>query len=219
MSDIVEKYPELKEKGLNEDEIKTLSLWIDQGKPGLAQSRAEGFGDLYVMGYSCREIHKMFPQYPYESILFARAQYNWDELRQKYREQVQSDIAFKAASAKAESIKFLSELISATHVKWRKEILTYIANPDREKPPKCLPDSIHQYGSVVSLLQELIQPSGPGRPNKDGQQPMGATPLVSVTVKSGSDKPDVVVSGNVQDIVKEALLAETSQDGGDGKPN
>ena len=207
------RYPELAQKGFEEDEIRTLTRWIDQGKPGLAKSKAERMGDIYLLGYSCQEINKWFPEYPLEVLLFARAQYNWDELRAKYRQQVQQNTLAAATATRLESIRFLSELISATHLKWRKDILAYIANPDGNKPPECLPSGIYQYGQAMGLLKDLVTPDGGGGSKGGDANPSGPTPLVSVTVKSGDkDKPDVVIESSSQEDIRKALLAESGID-------
>lgn len=211
-----DKYPELKEKGLDEEELKMLTAWIDQGKPGLSRVRAERFGEIYLLGYSCQEIHRMFPEYPLESLLFARAQYDWDTLRERYRKTVQDNTLEKAVIARLESVKFLSELIAATHVKWRKEIMTYLMNPDKEKAPDCLPKSVMGYGQVINILQTLTQPPAQRGAGGANQAPVGAVPLVSVTVKNDNGKPDVVVTSASQSDIRDALLAEVGQGKGSG---
>lgn len=211
-----EKYPELSQKGLDEEEIKMLTTWIDQGKPGLSKIRAERFGDIYILGYSCKDINKMFPEYPLETLLFARAQYDWDKLRAEYRARVSSQTLEMAITSRLDSIKFLTEMVSATHIKWRKEIMNYIANPDKVKPPDCLPKSIQGYSQVISTLQALVSPgsskSGSGGGPNAATQNTTASPLVSVTVKTDKhSNTDVTISNSAQDAVKEALLAELLQ--------
>jgi|GEM_PF-5257285 len=215
MSDEIVKYPELAEKGLNEEEVALLTNWLENGKPGLSKLRADRFGEIYLLGYTCQEIHKMFPEYSLEMLLFARAHYDWDKLRDAYRKEIQNNTLEKALTARLESIKFLSELVAATHIKWRKEIMTYIANPEKEKAPDCIPKSVMGYGQVVNILQTLMAPPGSnGKGSSNQGQAVGSgVPLVSVTVQSnGNGGNEVVISDATQQEIKAALLAEVGQD-------
>lgn len=205
------KYPDLSEKGFDEEEILTLTKWLDEGKPGLSKFRAERMGDIFILGYSCKEINKWFPEYPIEVLLFARAHYEWDKLRSEYLMEVQKNTLEAALATRMESIKFLSELMSATHLKWRKQILDYIANPERTKPPECLPNGIYQYGQAMSLLKDLVTP--PSQKGPAGKEiGSGATPLVSIKIQNGRDKPDVIIQNSTQEDIKKALIEEVKNE-------
>lgn len=203
------KYPELLEKGFTDEELEALTKWIDAGKPGLAKSRADRMGEIYLLGYSCQDLHKWFPEYPLETLLFARAQYDWDRLREEYKKNIQAQTLNVAMQSRLESIRFLSEVVAATHVKWRQQIMTYLANPEREKPPDCLPKGIQSYGTAVNLLKDLVTPPVE---KKGAQSPENASPLVSVTVKSG-DKPEVVIENSTQEEIRRQLMNEAGIDG------
>lgn len=195
---------ELVQKGLTEDEAKALSKWIEDGKPGVSKHKAERLGEIYCLGYSCREITRWFPEFPYEIILWSRVYYKWDELRDQYRNQVQKEVLQAALNTRIDAIRFLSDIISASHLKWRKEILAYLADPEKhEKPPKILPDNIYNYSQIVNQLKELMEPPA----GKKGEE-LSTSPLVSVTVNSESKKPDIVVQNASPEDIKKALYED-----------
>ena len=196
---------QLVEKGLTEEEAKILSKWIEDGKPGVSKYKAERLGEIYCLGYSCWEITRWFPEFPLEIVLWSRVYYKWDELRELYRTQVQKEIIQSALSARLDAIRFLSEVISASHVKWRKEILSYIADPDKqEKPPKILPDNIYNYSQIVNQLKDLLEPNQ----SKKGEE-LSTTPLVSVNISNAeSKKPDIVVKNATTEEIKAALMKD-----------
>lgn len=204
---------QLVEKGLTEDEAKILSKWIEDGKPGVSKYKAERLGEIYCLGYSCREITRWFPEFPLEIVLWSRVYYKWDELRDQYRSQVQKEIIQSALSTRLDAIRFLSEVISASHTKWRKEILSYLADPDKqEKPPKILPDNIYNYSQIVNQLKELLEPAQ----GKKGEE-ISSSPLVSVTVNSETKKPDIVVQNTSPEDIKRALYEDLNGVKKDGK--
>lgn len=198
---------ELVEKGLNEDEAKVLAKWIEDGKPGVSKHKAERLGEIYCLGYTCREIARWFPEFPYEIVLWSRVYYKWDALRDQYRSQVQKEILQSAVTSRLEAVRFLSDVIAASHLKWRKEILSYLADPDKfEKPPKILPDNIYNYSQIVNQLKELIEPPA-GK--KGGAEDLTTTPLVSVSINNTeSKKADIVVQNASPEDIKNALYED-----------
>lgn len=211
------KYPRMKDMGFSRADAKALAAWMDDGKPGLAKTRAENMAALYIMGYSCREIHRWFPSFNLELLLYARYQYEWDRLRDEYNERVKKDSSKAAEGQRNDSIRILSDIMSATHMKWRKQLAEYLADPDKVMPPSFLPRNMDQYGKISVLLQNLVAPPLRGKPGPQqgatNAQGLPATPLVSVTVKSGSqDKPDIVITDSTQEDIKKRLIDVTADD-------
>ena len=193
---------ELETRGLTKDEAKTLTKWIEDGKPGLSKYKAERLGEIYCLGYTCQDIKKWFPEYPIEVLLWARIQYNWDDTRAQYKKIVQQETLNAAVAARMESIRFLADVISATHVKYRKELLNFIADPQNcEAPKKIVPDNIHSYGYLISLLKEVTTP------NQDKNMTDKGIPLVTVNVNN-KDQPEVTISKADQNDIKDALMAD-----------
>lgn len=211
------KYPKMKDQKFSREDAKLLAKWMDDGKPGLAKTKAESMSSLYVMGYSCREINKWFPSYSLELLLFARYQYSWDFLRVEYNNHVMKDASGAAEGSRNESIKFVSNIMTATHIKWKKQLAEYLADPDNVDPPNFLPKNMDQYGKISTLLQNLVAPPLRGKPGPQhgaiNAHGLPATPLVSVTVRpGGSDKPDIVITDSAQEDIKKKLMDITTDD-------
>jgi hypothetical protein len=193
----------LLEKGLTEDEANMVTVWVQDGKPGLSQHRAERLGEIYCLGYSCQELRKWMPEYPLEVLLWARVNFAWDELRAKYRQVVQQETLNAALAARMESIRFLSDALTATHIKWRKEILAYIQEPEKyEKPPKILPDNLHTYGFLINILKDITTPFQTEAKSDDK-----SVQLVSVNINN-AEAPSIEVKKATKDDIKNALLDE-----------
>jgi hypothetical protein len=194
---------ELIKKGLTDEEAKVLAKWIEEGKPGLTKYKAEHLGEVYCLGYSCQDMLRWFPEYPLAVLLYARVTYNWDATREQYRKVVQQETLNAAVAARMESIRFLADVITATHIKYRKEILAFIADPDNHEPPKkIIPDNIHSYGFMLNILKEVSAPS------QDKNMTDKAVPLVTVNV---GEKQEVVLTQASQDDIKKALMAENNK--------
>jgi len=148
--------------------------------------------------------------------LFARYQHDWDLLRTEYNNRVMKDASGSADASRNESIRFVSDIMTATHMKWRKQLAEYLADPDNIEPPNFLPKNMDQYGRISTLLQNIITPPLRGKPGPQqgavNAQGLPATPLVSVTVKSNGGKPDIVITDSAQDEIKKKLMDATSDD-------
>lgn len=187
-----------KAKGLTEDEAKQVQNWTDRGRPGATKLNPKMLESIYMAGYSCQEIHYQFPEVPLEAILWCRISHGWDQRLQLKRQELADKALPKAIDAQLDAVRFLSEIIQATHVKYRHQLLKYIANPEREAAPDVLPKSLSQYGSLVELLKTITTPPG----QKDGAAP--TSPLVSINVSN--DKGTIEVKGSdVKDALKKSL--------------
>lgn len=171
------------EKGLSEKEAKVLAKYVEEGKPGLAKARSDSMKTIYTLGYSCEEIHEMFPEYSLGLILHARVAHEWDKTRVDLSEKL-SRIKENVIVSKLESVQFLTEMLKAVHVKHRQEILRFLANPEREEAPKVLPNSLHGYQQILSLLDEVMG----NNQKKDSSQGELSSPLVSVTINTDQPK-------------------------------
>jgi hypothetical protein len=193
--------------GLTDTEAALVRDWVEKGRPGISNVKADQLLSIYLLGYSCYEINKEFPEYPLPAILWCRARFDWDKRREEYNLAIQEAISKHAANVRSDAIRFMGELISATHMKWRKDILKYLAAPDREKPPACLPNSLGEYGRLVSLLDEIMNPVGKIKnlPGGSAGIPEG-TPLVSVNINNSPNEIKPITVD--QDAVKNALVLE-----------
>jgi hypothetical protein len=197
--------------GLSDTEAFLVKEWVDKGRPGISNVKADQLLSIYLLGYNCYEINKEFPEYPLPAVLWCRAKFDWDKRREEYNLAIQDAIAKHAVNVRSDAIRFMGELIAATHIKWRKDILKYLAAPDREKAPACLPGNLNEYGTRVSLLDEIMNPAGKIKnlPGAQAGVPEG-TPLVSVNINNSSNEPRPVIVD--QDAVKSSLILEMNKD-------
>ena len=197
------------DKGLTEKEAKVLAKYVEDGKPGLAKARSDSMRTIYTLGYSCEEIHEMFPEYPLGLILHARVNHEWDKTRLDLSEKL-TKIKENVIVSKLESVQFLTEMLKAVHVKHRQEILRFLANPEREDPPKVLPNSLHGYQQILSLLDEVMG-NNQKKDQKSGD--MTASPLVSVTITTDQTKTVEAKSSDAKTILRKKAEAVRSKNG------
>jgi hypothetical protein len=186
--------PELKpyvDKGLTETEARTLKAWVDEGKPGLMKQRAESYGQIYALGYSCEEIHKWFPIMPIPLLLWARITYAWDDTRDRYRRIMQGRALEAALGARNESIRLMADTLAATNQAWRQKLMDYLADPKKEKAPDFLPTSLAAYQKMLDMMEGLAFPK---EVNKS--PPPGNGPLVNINLGTpqGVEPKDVASS-------------------------
>jgi hypothetical protein len=166
-------------RGLTRKESETLADWIEAGKPGLSKYRAENMGNIYALGYSCEDIHRWYPTFPLSILLWARVQYGWDDVRDRYQRVTQGKALEAAIGVKTESVRLLADTIAAVNLKWRRELMDYLSDPEHNKAPDFLPKSLSGYQSLQAMMKELTDPipsAGAGGT---------AGPLVSVSVGQG----------------------------------
>lgn len=205
---------DLVQKGLTETEAAQLNKWIAEGKPGLHKHRAESLGAIFCLGYSCQEIQRWFPEYPIEILLHARVTYDWDGARSKYRAVVHNETLAAAVSVRMESLRFLADVVAATHLKWRRELLSFMANPDKSPVPSFLPDTTGKYGNLLTMMDGLMMPPGSSKSKDPSSTGDTATPLVSIHVGQKDGKPDINISQSKQEDVKKALMEEAAKKNG-----
>lgn len=182
----------LVEKGLTETEAALVIDFKERGLPGVSQLRADHLKGLYRMGYSCQDIAAQFPEYKLDLLLYARVKFDWDKDRQEYLSALASHVQPQNAGvAMAEALRFMKDIQNATHVRYRQEIMRYMANPERETPPDFLPKTLHGYSNLVAAMQEIIAPKGKESANNGAPQiNMNVTGNVKI-VEGGKTPKDV----------------------------
>lgn len=178
------------EKGLTTEEASLVQKWVESGRPGISRIKADFLSSIYNLGYSCQQIHAKFPEYQLEGILWARAHFEWDKRRVEYNKELKTSTLQHAGEAHLEGINLLATVLKVTNVRWRDEVVRYLAAPDREKPPEFLPTSLHQYMNAQTQLAELMAPPAQknGQPAQAGAQVFINAPGANV---SNVDPKDV----------------------------
>jgi hypothetical protein len=191
------------DKGLTEKESEILAKYVEDGKPGLAKARSDSMRTIYALGYTCEEIHEMFPEYPLGLILHARVTHEWDKTKIDLSQKL-SKIKENVIISKLESVQFLTEMLKAVHVKHRQDILRFLANPEREEAPKVLPNNLYGYQQILSLLDEVMG----NNQNKDQKgAEMVSSPLVSVTINTEQPKTVEAKAVDAKTILKKKAEA------------
>ena len=191
-----------KSKGLTEEECKQLTKYNEAGRPGVAKLKVDALQALYNVGFTCQEIHEQFPEYPYGSILLCRVQQDWDNKRSLYRKGLENEMISTIKNARLESVKMVADIISATNIHWKQELMRYLANPDKEKAPDFLPKTMSQYGSLASLLKDLTTVDKGEHKDAAAGGSGGGLPTIIIN-NNGNAKSDIEVS--YTDRVKAAL--------------
>ena len=197
-----------KSRGLSDDETKQLVKYNEAGRPGVAKIKVDALQALYNVGYTCQEIHEQFPEYPYGAILLCRVQQDWDGKKTSYRKQLESEMLSTVKNARLESVKMISDMIQATNVHWKRELMRYLANPDKEKAPDFLPKSMSQYGSLASLLKDLTETEKGGKDDLPGNNG-GGLPTIIINNNSSGLKTDSEVQHTQR--VKDALARQVQK--------
>jgi hypothetical protein len=196
-------------KGLTPQESLALYRWCLKGKPGLAKSRAEHLGEIFILGYSVQDINKWFPEYTIPTLLYARVQYDWDRLRDEYRRTIYDQTLKTALTTRMESLRFLSDYLTATHKSWSRELMDYLADPDNVPRPAFLPATIYVYSQAIAMFESLLKLD---KKIVDGKKasPLDGMPLVAISVNQDSRDTSVRIGTATQDDVKKALLKARS---------
>lgn len=193
-----------KSKGLTEEEANSLVRYNNAGRPGVSKINVDALQTLFNVGYTCHEIHAQFPEYPIGAILLARVQNNWDKQKDEYRKSLELEIVGAVKNARVESVKMIADLIAATNVSWKNQLMKYLANPDKEKAPEFLPKSMSQYGSLATLLKELTEVDA--KNNKEGPAGGNGGGLPTIIINNNtSGKSGDIIEVSYQDKVKAAL--------------
>lgn len=182
------KSPEAyQKKGLTPDEAALVLKWVEDGRPGLAESKADQMARFYLLGYECKEIHARFPEYPMALLLWARVEYDWDGIRTAYRKGLADHVVQSALAMVHDSVRFASEVLSATHQKYREEILRYLKDPKNVEAPDILPKNVKEWAIWVETVAQAISTPNSKNSEKD------MTPLIAVQVNT-SEKSDVEIN-------------------------
>lgn len=197
-----------KSKGLTEEESRQLIKYNENGRPGVAKLKVDALQALYNVGYTCSEINEQFPEYPLGAILLARVQQNWDDKRNEYRKSLEKEIVGSIKNARVESVKMVADLIAATNIHWKAELMRFLANPSKEKAPEFLPKNMHQYGNLASLLKDLTEVND--KTKEETSAISGGLPTIIINNNSNSAKPDVEISYGQK--VKQALMNQNKKD-------
>ena len=199
-------------KGLTEEESASLVRYNNAGRPGVSKINVDALEALFNIGYTCQEIHAQFPEYPIGAILLARVQNSWDSKRDEYRKSLEREILNSVKNAKVEAVKMVSDLVAATNISWKQQLMRYLANPEKEKAPEFLPKTLHQYSSLATLLNDLTDINGgKDKDNNSGVSGGGGLPTIIINNNNNGPKNGSVIEVSHTQKVKEALQRQNKK--------
>lgn len=141
---------------LSEEDSTLVKKYIESGGKKLATETAASFFSMYLNGYDTKEIHRLNKAFPYESILIARIDNNWDEEKEDYLNKLQQNIKDKLLKSQLESINFLSDLLSATHKKHGDKIKKFLSSGNEKDLDGTISvDSVSQLLKVIEGLNKI----------------------------------------------------------------
>jgi hypothetical protein len=185
-------------RGLSTEEAAIVVQWNLNGRPHATRADLPLVRELFLNGYSAVQINEKFSEIPVPAILYLRCKHKWDEVRDQRKRDLVANALPNAGTIQLDAVRFLTEVINGTHVKYREQLMRYVADPKREKPPEVLPHSFSQYENLVTLLKDLLTPPGT---KAAGSLP--GTPLVAVNISQSTG--DVTVTAKD---AEDALIQE-----------
>jgi len=143
-------------KLLSEDEADELQRWLPKGRPPIAVSTAAKLFEVFMQGQTCKQIHKLNPQFDYGSIIHARIRDGWDEKRAEYVAHTYGSIREKVVKAQMDAIEMTANLLSVTAEQNNKKYLKYLQTKDEQELKGSIQiDSLKQFKEAVESLQKF----------------------------------------------------------------
>lgn len=121
----------------------------------LGTKPAAAFFELFLNGYSTKEIHNLNKAYDWGMIIHARVKYEWDEQRQEYMKDLFAGVREKVLKTQVEGIHFLNDFLSAAHKCYGDKLKMYLQTGDPTLLRGLKLESLHSYGKAVALLAKL----------------------------------------------------------------
>lgn len=142
-----------------------LKLYQDQEPNGfkpVAVSLASSLYQLFLEGYSCKQISEQGKGLSEADILNLRIKYKWDEAREEYARSLQDQVQGKLMKAKMEAVEFLTNQLAAIHKSSRDQTLKYLmtGNPDD------MPEELGKLGGYKQIIEVLQKVTGEDKVSK-----------------------------------------------------
>lgn len=141
---------------LSVPEYNMLVAYMDAGKHQLSPDTAAKLFELYLNGSNCGEIHRLNKAFPYESILWARVKFDWDQRKDEYATVLTTQVAQKVIKASLETTSLLTDMLAVAHKKHGDRLKKYLQTGDEEDLGDALNiDTIHGLMKAVEGLQKI----------------------------------------------------------------
>lgn len=136
-------------------ELALLEEAKQEGTKPVAASLAAQFYELFLEGFTCKEIAKQNPVFTEKDILFCREKYAWDQSKEEYAQILKTRIHEKLAKNKLETVEFITNMMSITHRDYNKQAQKYIQTGKEDDKPDTWIKNSSSYKAVVEILQKV----------------------------------------------------------------
>jgi hypothetical protein len=141
---------------LNEEERKAYDHFKLKRAPEIGATLGARLFELYCMGRSCLEIHRMNPALSLGAIVDARVRYYWDDNRTEHTKRLMLEASSRVLDSQLSCISFLSDLLAVTHMEQRLKIAAYLTGGSKKDLEGVIPiDSMNAYARLITTLTEL----------------------------------------------------------------
>jgi hypothetical protein len=144
------------ERYLSSSERELLENYIKDGGAEISLSTANRFFELYISGSDIDEILRLNPGFPKAAILWLKAKYDWDQVKQDLMIKMQSTIAEKVMRAQLDAASLYADMITAATKRHQDNLKKYIQTGDEKYLSKTMPiDNVTQLQKAVEGLQKV----------------------------------------------------------------
>jgi hypothetical protein len=142
---------------LSKDDHRLLVKYLAKGGLPLATQTALALYQVFLSGSSLEEIHRINKALPYEAILHAYVQQDWESGRRLYFKKLQDGIHDRMLRANFETLGLLTDMLAVAHKQHGDKFRKYLAsgNPDDLKGAMTV-DSIHQLLRVLESVNKSM---------------------------------------------------------------
>lgn len=176
---------------------------IENGAKPASVTLVNQLYNLFIEGYSCKEIAALNPGLSEKDIIYYRFRNAWDRQREEYSLKLKGQIHEKMIKQKLESVEFLTNMLAVYHKDQRAKMLRYLQTGKEEDRPETWITGSTSYKSIVEVLQKIT----------------GEDRVTRQEIKTES-KSEVKISGSIntpltpelQDLLLKRLAKEDKQD-------
>lgn len=194
-------------------EVDELALFSPRERTALIEIEASGsrpisptlamqFFELFLEGYSCNEIAKQNPPFKEGEVLFLRKKFKWDNQRDDYAYQLQTQMREKLIKQKLESLEFLTNMLAVVHKEQRPKTLRYLQTGKDEDRPDTWITGPTAYKNVLETIQKIT--------GEDRVSTQNIKSESKVTVES--NQPLTIISPELQSKMLKKLAMSDAKD-------
>lgn len=157
----------------------------------LAASTASKFFQLFLNGYSPREIQALNPSFPLGMIIHARVKFRWDEERDKHIKEMLERVREKVMCTQLESMHFLTDVLSAMHKLYGNKVKKFLQTGNEEDLKGAELGVLFNYTKAFDLVAKL---TGNDKDRKGAVAPVNVFLPPAQQTLSTPDKPALPLS-------------------------